>query len=771
MPLFLDEEAIIPFGSENEPENRMADEDLQETAGGSTLNGSDPDSSSSSLFDPMPNPMGDLYQPTYYFKLYVLNDLNPQEGVNEVIIAETGNTALNINDVRIEGIVGPNMRTRNSMATNITIKMTEPFGMNLPDRMVAAARKLKIKNYLKAAFMLKLELKGYDSTGRYVSIGEGWRWRIMIIDIKSNISETGAEHTLSAIPFPEIALQDQNGILPINVAVEGSTVGEILNGVVDRLNAHMEEIHGFDFVTYKIIDVPYPDSSGVPSSIARPFDHKVDSDQPEQENERGLSNNGLTKAQFSQGSDIPSVIDNVFSASKTAVELATLERSITPNYANDQITRQPSSILHRVDTYVNLKKFDPIYGDYQKDIIFVVRPYESMRIQSALTSAKSMENENDADAKIQHAIKRLFLCKQYDYIFTGKNTEIERFDIEVNFRWAVSAPLVYQDGIGANYDSTTSPRYISSEADDQELTVQSVNRDLQNNNEAQQTQTAFLESGTGTEEENANAQATLAALRNQQRRLEETRSILGEIRRKNLEEFEEGDEEVILAEELDTELSVAHPVTIIRSAENPTIQSGVGMPNRRDGTKSVYGTLLNQLYGTFDGNLQTITLEVRGDPYWLGPDPTPAGNFNILEPEAVASRYGASTQEKPNLMNGEHMFAFNFGLPQGYDEGTGPVALSNDETYSGLYAVSKIEHVFTGGKFTQKLDAYRIPGLALRDLNQTSNEDTVDDTSDLQANSQDPINSLQDADNPLLSTRFNPPPIDASLDGLEEEEL
>jgi hypothetical protein len=764
---------VPPSRTEGDLEEPVQDEDLQEESGDASplISGTNPDGNSDTLFTPEPNLMSGIYQPTYYFKLYVLNDLNPSED-NQVVIAETGLTALNITEVKIDGIVGPNMRTRNSMATNITIRLSEPFGMNLPDRLVSAARQLKIKNYLKTTFMLRLRLQGYAESGRAVEIGEGWCWRIMIIDIKSKVSEQGAEHTISAIPYPEIALQDRNGILPTNITVDGDTVGDILTNMATKMNEYVKEVHGFDFITYEFIDVPYPEGSGSP--VARPFEQSVKTSLMNEESERSVGPNEKVRAQFSQGTDIPSIVDTVFSASEGAVSLGTLERSITVPIEGSNIEAKPTSIMHRVETYVDAVKFDPIYGDYQKRITFVIRPYETMRIQSGLKSAA--DPAMGAQEKIQHAIKRAFLCKQYDYIFTGLNTEVEKFDIELNFRWAVSAPMLYQGGEGAttpNYSNATLPRHVkdvSYPVDPQQRRSAIEELRSQRNNlwgVLQNTDTTVV-----TEEQKSTARVEYERLTAQERELILATRRDGQQRLDQLqgaEEFE--DSEIILAEDLDPEMSVVHPMTVSRSSEDPSIQSGVGMPNYRTGTKSVYGTLLNQLYGSFDGNLQTLSLEIRGDPYWLGPDPTPMGNYRMLEAAEVASRYGPSVVETPNLMNGEHMFAFNFGLPQGFDESTGSVSLNNDETYSGFYAVTQIEHTFSQGKFTQKLEAFRIPGIALSDLNQTTEAAESQDPGDLDLNNEPTPTVPTPSQVPTTSTRFNPPAIDGSLDGFNEDNI
>lgn len=745
-----------------------------------SVNGADLDGSSSG-FNPEPNIMSSLRQPSYYFKLYVLNDLNPQEGTNEVIIAETGQTSMNITDVRIEGIVGPNLRTRNSMATSITIKLSEPLGMNLPDRMVAAARKLRIKNYLKTPFYLKLKLHGSSESGAYMNVGE-WRWQLMITDVKSSITEAGADHTISAIPYPEIALQNQVGILPLNVSVQGQTVGEILTEIATALNANMVERHGYEFIKYSFIDIPYAEGL-VEGGVARPFDHKIVPDKLISHNERSEGDENNTKAHFSQGTDIPSLMDTLFSASNTAVALSTLERAAQPkeNTSDNVANLKPSSVFHRIETNVKIQQYDPALGDYSKEVVFLVRPYESSRIHTNIRQLSNDQNNQIGKKKIENAIKRLYLNKQYDYIFTGLNTEIEKFDMEINFRWAVSAPLFYQNRGAAtpgSYDTATTPRFYDPSTIAANMAARN-NRlreiDLQRTTLDQESK---LPDKTDEEREDLEEQYDLLTTeynRTKQEQLADASRRVSEL--ENAAEFSEDEKEVILAEDLDSSYSEVqiNPITVVQDSEDPTLQSGVGLPVRSDGTKSVYGTMLNQLYGSFDGNLQSIQLEIRGDPYWLGPDPTPGGNFKMLTAASIADSPASST-EAPNFMNGEHMFAFKFGLPQGFDSNTGTVKISRDEVYSGFYAVAKIEHVFSSGKFTQTLDAVRITGISLDALQEANaTEEEIEDDAGLPQLPAPKMNLpyVELMDMPELidssqSMRFNPPAIDGSLDGLTE---
>src|ERR1700691_1880742 len=68
--------------------------------------------------------------------------------------------------------------------------------------------------------------------------------------------------------------------------------------------------------------------------------------------------------------------------------------------------------------------------------------------------------------KIQHLINRNFMQKEYDYIFTGNNTEVFKFDINLNFYWSVSASLMLGNqsyaaaSVGAQYNQAAQDQLV-----------------------------------------------------------------------------------------------------------------------------------------------------------------------------------------------------------------------------------------------------------------------------------------------------------------------
>jgi spore germination cell wall hydrolase CwlJ-like protein len=738
---------------------RSPDADTGATSNRTPVNGQDPNIQNGNTtpgevlksigFEPEPNPMSELLQPTYHFSFYLDTDNEPEQGKgNEFIIAETGVTGMNLQDVTIESFVGPNIRTRNATATSITIKIFEPFGSQLPDLLFQAAVKMNIRNYLKAPWFLKLKLHGYDESGVKQEVGDKWIWKLVLIDIKTQITENGSVHTISAMPQNEVALNNQYCMLQTIVNTSGTTVGEVLRNVVASMNEHVNRTYGSTnppVVEYAIEDEPYPYDTMV--GVSRPFDHRLVADLPQDSNLRATVGFGTQTTQFAPGTDLPAVLDLLMARTDTAIMAARVSREKPSASGPDMETtvRDPSSLMHRIDTKVEYTGYNAIVGDYTKKITFIVKPYQSLRLLTSMGRAMSFDKEKTLNkVKAKHAVEKALMKKQYDYIFTGLNTEIEKFDINVNFRWAVSVPVI--QGWGTN--TGTSMRVDNSNAasaKEHQLELSSLNQQYQS------AQAARLQLGNEPTEDqtvSAERQRLDAELATMKQRLDVLSVVAGQEsdianRQADAEaarrpppptgRYYFGEDDVYANSQSDGSgnaregyggagnngISVM-PITIL---QNPEDGSGTQFGSATDNNpnKSVYGSLLNQLYGSFDGNLQNLELTIRGDPYWLGP-----GNPGIPYTEP-------STGTTPNFMNGEHIFVFRFKLPQGFSDTTGTVSLPKDEgstpggakdsgetakaiagansnIFTGFYAATTVVHSFREGYFSQTLTGVRIQG-------------------------------------------------------------
>lgn len=681
------------------------------------------------VFSPTLNIVGNYFQPTYHFRWYLLSEfVDPSDdsaATGGLTIAETGATGLNLQNVEIEAFIGPNSQTRNANATNITMSIVEPLGANLPNVLYRAASDLQIYNYHKAPWMLEVKLLGYDGQGKRCVIGNAtWRWQMMLLNIDTKISESGSIHTVTALPLEELALDNQYCMLTEAFSVYGKDksgeIGDILHDLAERMTHAADVRYGTGFLKYSFEDKDYA-GDAYDASIPSPFKHKIITDQPQNNDER---NQGV--GQFSPGTDVPHIVDALMSASDTALAQARLSRKTQVDFDSsktgldpeeDVATMKPFSVMHRLDTKVKIVGWNPIVQDYCREITYVVRPYSTVRLITNHKNAGVFTTDIAFQKKkANYAIGQSFLTKEYDYVFTGMNTEVYKFDMTLNFNWAIAVPML---GGTVHYGSTSLPRHVDDKFLEQQTIWHTLEQGKADADRLQQRLNELEQPGGGLDAKSTDATGA-------QKAIDDLRSALKDLEAKNAQEQTnaivsekkkidarkaEVSKVVGYAEKLEEESATASktlpvlPITITSDADKPNASSDFGVSSQWHQGRNIYGSLLNQMYGAVDGNLLNMDLQVRGDPYWLGPP-----GFQVQ-----ARDVGKSDGSAGNWMNGEHMFVFKFKVPLGYDNSTGggktsPYNLGDTDVYSGFYTVTKITHKFEGGQFFQILGSTRVPG-------------------------------------------------------------
>jgi|TARA_R110002124_G_scaffold85363_2_gene221461 hypothetical protein len=137
-----------------------------------------------------------------------------------------------IDDVEIETIIAGNEGTRATNATSISFKVTEPYSMGLfLQALQVAAKRAQgpLSSYIEAPYLLTVDFKGYDDTGKYIHASNLRRmFPLKFVDIQFDVTEGGSEYSVQAIPYHEIALTDQVQTTHSDVSFAGSTVAEML---------------------------------------------------------------------------------------------------------------------------------------------------------------------------------------------------------------------------------------------------------------------------------------------------------------------------------------------------------------------------------------------------------------------------------------------------------------------------------------------------------------------------------------------------------------
>jgi predicted transcriptional regulator with HTH domain len=373
-----------------------------------------------------------------------------------------------IDNVKIDAVVSPNPYSGIAFATNIEFEITEPYSIGLfLQTLQLAAEEADFENYLEASFVLGVEFTGYDSNGS-VSTIEKKVLLIKFMKIDFSVTAAGSVYRVEAISWNHQALLDQATKIPVNISIKGDTVEEILTsleetinigfgeGEVDpglaraanisqedtgkrslikALNDHEKSLSANGRVTpteYEILFPTDPSNRGSRNDFANQkiaegfedlgnLDHALPDRVYDQLNslfERRrieIEENGRVY-QFPQGTKIEKIIEEVILTSEWVSDITNLEPD------NDGYVEW-FKILTFVETIGNRRDRDR-FGSRPKKFIYMVYPYKVHASVLASTNQEINYNTN-----VRNAVRG------YNYTYTGENTDILEFNIEINYAW------------------------------------------------------------------------------------------------------------------------------------------------------------------------------------------------------------------------------------------------------------------------------------------------------------------------------------------------
>lgn len=125
----------------------------------------------------------------------------------------------------------------------------------------------------------------------------------------------------------------------------------------------------------------------------------------------------------------------------------------------------------------------------------------------------------------------------------------------------------------------------------------------------------------------------------------------------------------------------------------------------RNRARNLISVLFEEFLSPTGGDMINVEMEIKGDPFWLEPDPMPDEQGPVPTHANRAGREPTKINNNTAYGHTYYLFVARGGQPPNND-GTWPAP--GDETIiSGVFAVKKVVHHFKGSKFTQTLHAYR----------------------------------------------------------------
>jgi hypothetical protein len=143
----------------------------------------------------------------------------------------TGQYDFFIDNLEIQSLITFNQQTKGTNATDITFDVFEPYSMGvfLQSCQLAAEKNGWELGYLNSVFLLTIEFVGYDEVGDVFPLQRVTRHIPMIIkDVAMSTNSKGSVYKVRAHPSNELVLTDQYAKLQADASVSGKTVKEIL---------------------------------------------------------------------------------------------------------------------------------------------------------------------------------------------------------------------------------------------------------------------------------------------------------------------------------------------------------------------------------------------------------------------------------------------------------------------------------------------------------------------------------------------------------------
>lgn len=391
-----------------------------------------------------PNPLNQYANYTYHVR-FSLIDVNQAYSVtsstnlsklNQIIIAESGATAaFNISKFSFVNTVSPSFRNRNQNLMTWKMTITEPFGLTMPDYIFAAANNLNVRNANRFPFFIELWFNGYNEDGTIAADNLCYKiWRVMMIDMNLAASHTGTSYDLEGVADNGIGSSNQYSMTPATVKVDGvKTLGEAIQRLEDEMNKAAKKAENTRVgTTYKVVLPNEMKGWEIVPANSQTNSNRNGSMAGENSGKSG------NEVPINRGQDIGNFVN--FMIAKCGDQADRWLRGVTGASSTPSFEKNGLGNIIQIFSEVELGQYNEMLNDYDKKITFRIVPYTTTRIVSDPEQAKKMQNINIQVAKIGYLKETNQLSKRYDYIYTGKNTEVIKFDIKVDNFWSISLP-------------------------------------------------------------------------------------------------------------------------------------------------------------------------------------------------------------------------------------------------------------------------------------------------------------------------------------------
>lgn len=358
--------------------------------------------------------------------------------------------------VEIDNFHAMNPQRGTAPVTKINMKLLEPTGLTLLNKLRASAANNGFRDHLNAPFLLTVKFAGQDELGRTDINNKDATTRyipLRIFKCDLSVTQAGTEYDISAVAWNEFGFMDRFLVTRSNISVsKRQTLSSYMRNFQDALNSQTQDeadAGHFDRGKqdeYRI--VLHPDiASQQLTPLYEGYKNLKEIEMATQSNEASEGSIDFNIGYDTKGGQIPRgtsilkileqtvrstdrykfLIENWFS--KTAKELSSKKggTKLSSGDLAQYLDTDPNKYFvdwFRVKSSIEiLPEFDNITKQQKKRITFYIYPYKVHVYKLAVPGA-SLGGAGAFQAR-----------KIYDYIFTGNNTEVLNMDIEYKYAY------------------------------------------------------------------------------------------------------------------------------------------------------------------------------------------------------------------------------------------------------------------------------------------------------------------------------------------------
>lgn len=717
----------------------------------------------------LPNVLDNYDVVTYHWKLFITDPDTSSTGAvlnqdRQIIIAESGVTDLTIDKVEIISIATPSIESGTGVSTSVKFEITEPSGAGLVDKLFYQSVALGIGNWAVMPIYLQLQFRGrYPETSNPEDGDPGtlssmkWLWALKITRIKANVTHVGTKYEFDAIIYNDFAQSNAVFTLQHNVVLNDlDTFADAMEKLQNKLNADqtLKLINNYSIKdTFKIVVDP---------KIAG---FKIT---PPDNNTNPIRNNNFDYLEFkdgtfTSGTSIDKIIDTLLA--QTSEYQEGMLGAPTPGAEGASMNEVPSQMkkFWRIITETRPLKFDPRRQDIAKEFTIFVIEYDIGILDSNVFQTSSPPLTIEAERKrLMTYVNKAILKKKYNYIFTGLNDQVINFDLTINNAYAASQarfggiyanPSMYDTGIVTHdhvneeaavaealsraisfmNDSKASPESTKESEETAKKAIEAAKLPDERKREYRVLlETAKLERSTEFRErvaasENDNEDEALIKARNEANYL--SRPVTETVTQKQLRFISDVDirsskSQNAYTKFMENSRGKLRPIARVETLQDR--QVGLGIEgNSNSGIQKLSSMFSVALHSGLDSSFTRIRLTIKGDPFWLFPNPMKDDDrlYNSLRSPAIAIDNIKNSHKREvdsaNLYGTDNFMIIRFRSPRVYnidDDPNGDDPITDVETFSGVYKVIRIVSKFALGKFEQEMECTLDPEIRILNI-------------------------------------------------------